>query len=153
MPRWGGPTSPPASRSGSSSRGCTSPSGIFDQVAWWARRLRAPCCCGSFAHLSCCRPCCKRHRDVHMLLDLGDRRQRFCVVGCNGEVVEEGSLVNERAQLSALVGRYPAALVVMEAGCHSAWVSRYLEQLGCNEPQTSLQRSSHSLPLSKVTVR
>jgi hypothetical protein len=56
----------------------------------------------------------------------GDRRQRFCVVGRNGEVVEEGSLVNERAQLSALVGRYPAALVVMEAGCHSAWVSRYL---------------------------
>jgi hypothetical protein len=65
----------------------------------------------------------QRHRDVHMLLD---RRQRFCVVGRNGEVVEEGSLVNERAQLSALVGRYPAALVVMEAGCDSAWVSRYL---------------------------
>ena len=33
--------------------------------------------------------------------------------------------------MSALVARYPAALVVMEAGCHSAWVSRYLEQLGC----------------------
>ena len=50
-----------------------------------------------------------------MLLDLGDRRQRFCcVVGRNGEVVEEGSLVNERAQLSALVGRYPAALVVCQ---------------------------------------
>ena len=62
----GGPTSPPASRSGSSSRGCTSPSGIADQVACWARRLRAPCRCASFADLSCRRPCCKRHRDVHM---------------------------------------------------------------------------------------
>ena len=36
----GGPTSPPASRSGSSSRGCTSPSGIADQVACWVRPSR-----------------------------------------------------------------------------------------------------------------
>ena len=33
--------------------------------------------------------------------------------------------------MSGLVGRYPGALVVMEAGCHSPWISRYLEALGC----------------------
>ena len=73
----------------------------------------------------------KKRDKVTIGLDLGDRRHRFCVLGCNGEVVEEGSLLNERVQLSGLVGRYPGALVVMEAGCHSPWISRYLEALGC----------------------
>jgi transposase len=73
----------------------------------------------------------KRREKITIGLDLGDRRHRFCVLSPTGEVVEEGSLLNERAQLSALVDRYRAALVVMEAGCHSPWVSRYLERLGC----------------------
>src|SRR5216117_259651 len=64
-------------------------------------------------------------------LDLGDRRHRFCALGENGEVLEEGSVGNNRAALSELGGRYPEALVVMEAGCHSPWVSRHLEQAGC----------------------
>jgi transposase len=33
--------------------------------------------------------------------------------------------------LSELSSHYPGALVVMEAGCHSPWVSRHLEQAGC----------------------
>ena len=73
----------------------------------------------------------KKRDKVTIGLDLGDRGHRFCVLGGNGEVVEEGSLLNERVQLSGLVGRYPGALVVMEAGCHSPWISRYLEALGC----------------------
>ena len=73
----------------------------------------------------------KKRDKITIGLDLGDRRHRFCVLGCNGEVVEEGSLLNERVQLSGLVGRYPGALVVMEAGCHSPWISRYFEALGC----------------------
>jgi transposase len=74
----------------------------------------------------------KKKRDkVTIGLDLGDRRHRFCVLGGNGEVVEEGSLLNERLSLKGFIGRYPGALVVMEAGCHSPWISRYLEALGC----------------------
>jgi transposase len=65
----------------------------------------------------------KRRDKITIGLDLGDRRHRFCVLGRAGEVVEEGSLLNERAALNALIDRYPAALVVMEAGCHSPWVS------------------------------
>src|SRR6476646_1985753 len=64
-------------------------------------------------------------------LDLGDRRHRFCVLDGKGEVVEEGSVANNRVALSELSGRYREALVVMEAGCHSPWVSRHLEQAGC----------------------
>ena len=72
----------------------------------------------------------KKRSRVTIGLDLGDRRHRFCVLGDNGEVVEEGSLLNERLSLKGFIGRYPGALVVMEAGCHSPWISRYLEGLG-----------------------
>jgi hypothetical protein len=78
----------------------------------------------------------KKKRDkVTIGLDLGDRRHRFCVLGGNGEVVEEGSLLNERLSLKGFIGRYPGALVVMEAGCHSPWISRYLEALGCESSE------------------
>ena len=64
-------------------------------------------------------------------LDLGDRRHRFCVLDKLGEVVSEGSLPNERSGLTQLAQHYRFALVVMEAGCHSPWVSRFLEDEGC----------------------
>src|SRR6516164_8855460 len=73
----------------------------------------------------------KKKRDrVTIGLDLGDRRHRFCVLGGSGQVVEEGSMLNERVALSGLLSRYPGSLIVMEAGCHSPWISRYLKQLG-----------------------
>ncbi len=40
-------------------------------------------------------------------------------------------MVNERGGLAELASRCPGAVVVMEAGCHSRWISRYLEQEGC----------------------
>jgi transposase len=73
-----------------------------------------------------------RKRDgITIGLDLGERRHRFCVLGESGQVVEEGSVTNNRVALSELSGRYPKALIVMEAGCHSPWVSRYLKEAGC----------------------
>ena len=63
-------------------------------------------------------------------LDLGERRHRFCVLDEAGEVVEQGSLSNERVALGRLTQRYRGALVVMEAGTHSPWISRYLKELG-----------------------
>src|SRR6266480_2407809 len=64
-------------------------------------------------------------------LDLGDRWHRCCVLGESGQVAEEGSVANNRVALSELSSHYPGALIVMEAGCHSPWVSRHLEQAGC----------------------
>jgi transposase len=72
-----------------------------------------------------------RHERTTIGLDLGDRRHRFCVLGASGQVVEEGSVANNRVALSQLSNRYPGALIVMEAGCHSPWVSRHLGQVGC----------------------
>src|SRR6266516_58925 len=64
-------------------------------------------------------------------LDLGDRWHRCCVLGESGQVAEEGSVANNRVALSELSSHYPGALIVMEAGCHSPWVSRHFEQAGC----------------------
>ena len=72
-----------------------------------------------------------RHDRTTIGLDLGDRWHRFCVLGASGQVVEEGSVANNRVALSELSSRYPGALIVMEAGCHSPWVSRHLKQAGC----------------------
>ena len=63
-------------------------------------------------------------------LDLGERRHRFCVLDQRGEVVEEGTIANERRALAKLTARYGGALAIMEAGAHSPWISRYLEELG-----------------------
>ncbi len=64
-------------------------------------------------------------------LDLGDRRHRFCALDKEGQVIEEGTLGNTRECLGELSSRYAGALIVMEAGCHSPWISRYLEGMGC----------------------
>ncbi len=56
-------------------------------------------------------------------LDLGDRRHRFCALDGKGQVIEEGTLSNKRESLGELSRRYRRALVVMEAGCHSPWIS------------------------------
>src|SRR5881227_2351221 len=74
----------------------------------------------------------QQHQDseVTIGLDLGERRHRFCALDGRGAVVEERSLLNDRASLARLTARYRGALAVMEAGAHSPWVSRYLEGLG-----------------------
>jgi transposase len=63
-------------------------------------------------------------------LDLGERRHRFCALNGKGEVVEEGTLGNDRVSLGRWSARYRGALAVIEAGAHSPWISRYLERLG-----------------------
>lgn len=63
-------------------------------------------------------------------LDLGDHRHRFCILDGQGEVVEQGTVSNDRASLAKLTLRYGDALAIMEAGAHSPWISRYLESLG-----------------------
>jgi len=73
----------------------------------------------------------KKSSDITIGLDLGDRRHRFCVLDKMGGLLEEGSVPNERVFLAQLSSRYPGALAVLEAGCHSPWISRYLQEQGC----------------------
>jgi transposase len=71
-----------------------------------------------------------RKAKVTIGLDLGDKRHRFCVLDSRGEVLNKGSLHNERNELAKLASAYPGALLVMEAGTHSPWISRFLDSLG-----------------------
>ncbi len=73
----------------------------------------------------------KNDGEITIGLDLGDRRHRFCVLDGAGGIREEGSVPNDRGALGELSNRYPGALAVVEAGCHSPWISRYLEEQGC----------------------
>jgi transposase len=72
----------------------------------------------------------QKEKRITIGLDLGERRHRFCALDDSGEVVEQGSVSNDRAALAQLSARYRGALVVMEAGAHSPWISRHLEGLG-----------------------
>lgn len=63
-------------------------------------------------------------------LDLGDKKHAFCVLDAKGGIAGQGSLVNERPALAELAAKHPGAKVVMEAGSHSPWVSRFLESQG-----------------------
>jgi hypothetical protein len=91
-----------------------------------ANPRNTPAACRASVRSLTSRPSMKQqHQDseVTIGLDLGDRRHRFCVPDSRGEVLEEGSFLNDRASLARLTARYRGALAVMEAGAHSPWVS------------------------------
>jgi transposase len=69
-------------------------------------------------------------RQITIGLDLGDRRYTFCVLNGQGEVIRQGSMANSRGQIEAMTRSYPGAMVVMEAGMQSPWVSRFLSSHG-----------------------
>jgi hypothetical protein len=72
----------------------------------------------------------RNKKQITIGLDLGDRRHTYCVLDEAGKIAREGSLGNTREQLAAMARSYPGATVVMEAGTHSPWVSRFLQELG-----------------------
>jgi transposase len=63
-------------------------------------------------------------------LDLGDRKHAVCVLGAKGEVLKQEAITNTRPSLAALSKRHPGALIVMEVGMQSPWISRFLSDLG-----------------------
>lgn len=63
-------------------------------------------------------------------LDVGDKRTHFCVVDAERQVVRRGSFATTREALEGALGTFPGALVVLEAGSQSPWMSRALSGLG-----------------------
>jgi transposase len=63
-------------------------------------------------------------------LDLGNCRHQVCVLDASGEVVHEGALTNSRPALQRLASNYPGSTIALEAGTHSPWITRFLEELG-----------------------
>ena len=63
-------------------------------------------------------------------IDLGDIQHAICVTDKNGNIVEEKFVTNRREALEELAGEYPNALIALEVGGHSPWISRLLASKG-----------------------
>lgn len=63
-------------------------------------------------------------------IDLGDKKHHLCVLDREGDELESRPLANSRDAFKRLSKKYPEALVVMEVGAQSPWISRSFEGLG-----------------------
>lgn len=64
-------------------------------------------------------------------VDLGDSKHTICVTDKQGIILKEFSFPNSRKHLLQLAADYPKALVALEVGTHSPWISRLLAEAGC----------------------
>jgi transposase len=65
-------------------------------------------------------------------MDLGDKNHSVCVLNKKGEVIDRFTVGNTRTQIKKKFTEYKGALVALETGTHSPWISRDLDALGCN---------------------
>jgi transposase len=74
----------------------------------------------------------KGHPKLTAGLDLGDRYSYLCLIDQeNGEVMEEGRLrTSPKAFRRRFASEQPPMCIAIEAGTHSPWVSRVLEECG-----------------------
>jgi transposase len=62
-------------------------------------------------------------------MDMGDKNHSICVLDANGGVRERATLANTAEALRKYFGALPSCRVALEAGTHSGWISRLLEEL------------------------
>lgn len=67
---------------------------------------------------------------VFIGLDLGDRYAHFCILGSDGEIIDEGRVHTTVIAFRKFFASRTASLVVLEAGTHSRWSSELLAELG-----------------------
>ena len=65
-----------------------------------------------------------------MGLDLGDTYTQLCTIDADGELIEEARLRTTPTALRRRFSAMAASRLVLEAGTHSPWVSRLLEDCG-----------------------
>jgi len=63
-------------------------------------------------------------------IDLGDKRSNLYVLDPEGELIEETRIPTTESAFRRKFASLPPCRVAMEAGTHSRWASRLLEQLG-----------------------
>ncbi len=69
--------------------------------------------------------------NVTIGMDLGDKNHEVCLLDQEGNMIDRFTVGNTRRQLQKVFAQYKGALVAMETGTHSPWISRELEALGC----------------------
>ena len=63
-------------------------------------------------------------------IDLGDKFSHYCLLGSDGELIEEGRFRTTREGVASHFEGLPNMRVALETGTHSAWVSQLLTALG-----------------------
>lgn len=63
-------------------------------------------------------------------LDIGDKHSISCVLDSSGEKVEQSCINTTRRGIEKYFSKREACLVVIEAGTHSRWISKQVEQYG-----------------------
>jgi len=71
------------------------------------------------------------HLSKHIVgLDLGDKKHVISVLKRDsGKRVDERTITNHRESLRRLSQKYPEALIALEVGCHSPWITRFFQDL------------------------
>lgn len=64
-------------------------------------------------------------------MDMGDKNHQVCVLDGEGNEICSETISNTSQAVTRFFEPYAGALVAIEAGTHSGWVSRMLERLGC----------------------
>jgi transposase len=62
-------------------------------------------------------------------VDIGDRSCQYCKLNLVGEVIEEGRFAATAEGVDRTFGPLRKTRVILEAGCHSPWMSRQLSRL------------------------
>lgn len=63
-------------------------------------------------------------------MDMGDRSHSICILDHNGKVLSRNTVANTAVALRKCFKNRKPVLFAIEAGTHSAWVSRVLEDMG-----------------------
>ena len=64
-------------------------------------------------------------------MDQGDVWHVVCVLDGLGEIYKECKIRNTREAISEFLEAYPDSVVAIEAGMHSPWISRLIDESGC----------------------
>ena len=71
-----------------------------------------------------------KQASVTIGIDLGDRFSHYCILNGDGDAIETGRVRTCREAFSAHFQDLSRVRIALEAGTHSAWVSRLLEDFG-----------------------
>src|ERR1035437_5340472 len=74
------------------------------------------------------RPAMKKGITIGM--DLGDKKHQVCILDETGKIMVEEGIDNNRKTVTKFFKRYCGAVVAMEAGTHSRWVSQIAAAAG-----------------------
>lgn len=69
-------------------------------------------------------------KSITVGMDMGDKKHNICILDAEGNVVRRSTVTNTATAIRKYFGKLDPCRVALEAGQHSAWVSRILEEMG-----------------------